>query len=480
MWQISDVLEGCGGSLKGGPTKKSRLPEDRIFQGFSIDTRSIRPQALFIALSGPRFDGHDFVATALEKGGYGAIVAAKAFEEKKSLWQRSRKDALFILVDDPLTALQSLAAWHRQRFRIPVIGISGSNGKTTTKEMIASILETQGPLLKNEGNLNNHIGLPLTLLRLEESHQAAVVEMGISGRGEMARLSEIARPTLGLLTNIGPAHLEGLDSLEGVSAEKTLLFKSVHDSGGTAVINLEDPFLKPWKEAMPKAWSFGLDQVANLSADNIRVQKRETLFRLRRNRGPEKEASLEVSLPVPGQHQVMNALAAAAATSALGVDLGVIAGALSRFRSPAQRGDLFEAEGITLLFDAYNANPASVEAALDLLVLQKTGQGERIALLGDMLELGPKSSSAHREIGRSVARRGIERLIAVGEFSEVVAEGARQGGMGLDQISSFSDLKALRPELKTLVQKGAQLLIKGSRGMRLEQLLPLFGRKEGG
>jgi len=175
----------------------------------------------------------------------------------------------------------------------------------------------------------------------------------------------------------------------------------------------------------------------------------------------------------------MNALAAAAATSALGVDLGVIAGALSRFRSPAQRGDLFEAEGITLLFDAYNANPASVEAALDLLVLQKTGQGERIALLGDMLELGPKSSSAHREIGRSVAQRGIDRLIVVGEFSEVVAEGARQGGMGLDQISSFPDLKALRPELKTLVQKGAQLLIKGSRGMRLEQLLPLFGRKEG-
>ncbi|WDT78842.1 MAG: Mur ligase family protein [Candidatus Manganitrophus sp.] len=238
MWSVEEITIGSGGERRGNASVE--------VTGVSIDTRTLRPGDLFVAVKGPRFDGHDFVAQALEQGASGAIVSRPEFQAREEAWGPLLDRHFLTLVDDPLTALQALATWHRMRFDVPLIGVTGSNGKTTTKEMMAAILSRRGPVLKTEGNLNNHLGLPLSLLRLDAGHRAAVLEIGISLKGEMRRLCEIARPTVGLITNIGPAHLEFLGSIEGVAEEKGSLFEAVR-SDGTAIINLNDPHLAPWE-----------------------------------------------------------------------------------------------------------------------------------------------------------------------------------------------------------------------------------------
>ncbi len=473
LWTIQDLLEGCQGTLEGS------VPQAPACAGFSIDTRSLRTDDLFFALSGPNSDGHHFVPDALEKGCRGAVVSRTAFESQKDEWLRYQGTHFFICVSEPLQALQSLAKWHRQRFKLPLVGITGSNGKTTAKEMTASILSQGGPVLKTEGNFNNHIGLPLTLLRLSEEHQSAVIEMGISHFGEMANLCDIAQPTMGLITNIGPAHLEGLESLKGVAREKGLLFEGLQKTG-TCIINQDDPFLKDWTDRVATQWTYGLNtttEAYDLSADQMLSESETSTFTLHQNRSGE---SAHVRLPTPGRHHISNALGAAGIASALGIPIEQIAEGLSNFQPLSQRTQILKTKGITLIFDAYNANPASVEAALDLLAEHPQNTGRRIALLGDMFQLGESSEKAHYTIGLSVATHGIDELIALGQYAEMLASGARAGGLAEHAISVHPDLNRLQSTLDQKVKSGDTLLIKGSRGMKLERVLPLLGLYETG
>lgn len=473
MWTIHDLLEGCQATLEG------TAPENAACEGFSIDTRSIREHDLFFALIGPNSDGHHFVENALQKGCRGAVVSRTAFAKQRDAWLSKKPKRFFICVDDPLQALQSLAKWHRQRFTLPLIGITGSNGKTTVKEMTASILKKCGPVLKTEGNFNNHIGLPLTLLKLRNVYQSAIIEIGINHKGEMAKLCDIAEPTMGLITNIGPAHLEGLENLEGVAKEKGVLFEKLQNMG-TALINQDDHFLAPWAEQFTKKWTYGISTNIlenDLSADNI-ISREDTIsFTLHQRRSGE---SAQVTLPTPGRHHVSNALGAATIAAALKTPLHMIAEGLSDFQPLSQRTQILKSRGLTLIFDAYNANPASVTAALDLLAEHPQETGKRIALLGDMFELGDHSEEAHYTIGKSVALHGIDKLIALGQYAETLACGARAGGLQEQAISVHHDINSLQSTLKKHVKTGDILLIKGSRGMKLERILPFFGLNETG
>lgn len=467
MWSVEDIAAGCRGERRGNASVE--------VTGVSIDTRTLRPGDLFVAVKGPRFDGHDFVAQALEQRASGAVVSRFEFGVREEAWRSFLGRHFLILVDDPLSALQAFATWHRMRFDLPLIGVTGSNGKTTTKEMTAAILSRRGPVLKTEGNLNNHIGLPLSLLRLQASHRAAVLEMGISLKGEMRRLCEIARPTIGLITNIGPAHLEFLGSLVGVAEEKGFLFDAVR-AGGTAVINLNDPQLAPWEKRLSNRWTFALDAPADVTATGIRPEATGIGFLLTLCRTGE---AGRVHLGTSGRHQVANALGAAAVACALGYRLEEIQEGLAVFRPVALRAEVLEANGKTILLDAYNANPASMKAAIEMLAAFPRREGasssRKIALLGDMFELGAFSESAHREIGEAAARNGIDLLIAVGRWAGAMAEGARHAGMADEAVAAYADLPSLQKEFLSYVRKGDLLLIKGSRGMRMETVLAWLG-----
>ena len=470
MWTVEEILEASQGALQGGRSSEK-------VAGFSIDSRTVRPEELFFALRGPRFDGHDFVAQVLEKGAAGAIVARSEFHRREAEWRPGLNRRFLITVEEPLSALQAMAAWRRRRFSVPVVGVTGSNGKTTTKEMTAAILSRRGPVLKNEGNLNNHIGLPLTLLRLEEGDRAAVLEMGISQKGEMRLLCGIARPTVGLITNIGPAHLEFLGDLEGVAKEKGDLFEAVRENG-TAVINRDDPYLLPWEGRLTRAWSYALDRPADVTADDIRQAPDGARFTLHLNRGGEKGPA---RLATVGRHQLYNALASAAAACALGCRFDEIREGLEMFRPATLRMQILRAGGARVLLDAYNANPASMKAALQALAEIMPPRDEigrpprKVAALGDMLELGRFAESAHFEVGEAAAKNGIDLLIAVGRWASHMAEGARKGGMSPESVLVYETLEAAQKGLPALIREGDCLLIKGSRGMKMESLAPALG-----
>jgi UDP-N-acetylmuramoyl-tripeptide--D-alanyl-D-alanine ligase len=423
----------------------------------SIDSRTVHTGDLFVALRGPRFDGHDFVEAAFRKGAAGAIVSEAAYQLRQAAWTCAFPPNFLTRVEDPLVALQEMAREHRRRFQIPVVAITGSNGKTTTKEMTASILDRGGPVLSTEGNLNNHIGLPLSLLRLAAEHQAAVLEMGISHTGEMRTLCRIAQPTIGLITNIGPAHLEGLLDVEGVAAEKGVLFESVP----TAIINLDDPNLAPWAKRLSSCWTYGLSQTADVRASSTTWGADGMTFDLHRHGVREGE----IFLPTHGRHQVYNALAAATVAYALSRTFEEIRTGLSQFCPPSMRMQVLERGGVRILLDAYNANPASMGAALATLVSMPHTKGRKIALLGDMLELGMASEVAHQQVGVAAARSGVDALVAVGQWADQMAQGARQAGL-LD-VSVYANLESV--VLK--VSPGDGLLVKGSRGMKMERIL---------
>ncbi len=428
----------------------------------SIDSRTIREGDLFVALCGPRFDGHDYVESALQKGAAAAIVSNAAYHLRRDLWAPFL--AALICVEDPLTALQEMARTRRAHFDGPVVGITGSNGKTTTKEMTAAILSCGGPVLSTAGNFNNQIGLSLSISRLSVEHRAAVLEMGISRKGEMRLLCQIATPTVGLITNIGPAHLEFLENVEGVAAEKGVLFESVQ----TAIVNMDDPKLAPWAAppaagagSLRECWTYGLERAADVMASAVVFRTDGMTFDLHRHGIREGN----IFLPTYGRHQVYNALAAATVAYALSRTFEEIRVGLAGFRPPDMRMQVQKIGDVCILLDAYNANPASMRAALSALAALPNLSGRRIALLGDMLELGAVSESAHREVGEAAARSGVDALVAVGQWAEQMARGARQAG--LTDVSTYPDAESV--VLK--VVPGDCLLVKGSRGMKMERVL---------
>ena len=421
---------------------------DVAFHGVGTDSRTIARDALFVAVRGPRFDGHEFVGAARARGAAAAVV------------ERAPEAPIpFILVRDPVRALGALAAAWRRRLRdLVVIGVTGSNGKTTVKEMAAAIFRTLGPVSATRGNLNNEIGVPLTLCDLDAVHRTAVVEMGANHRGEIAALTTLARPAVGVVTQCAPAHLEGFGSIEGVARAKGELFEHL-PGDATAVVNADDPYAGLWRAlARPRRCiSFG----AGADAD-VRV-------RATSGPGPQRVSldtpagSVEVDLALPGAHNVLNAGAAAAAAIAAGAGLDAIREGLAAVRPAKGRLESKRGpRGAEIIDDTYNANPASLRAGLRVL---EAKPAPRWLVLGDMAELGPEAASLHAGAGRHARRHGVERLLAVGELG---VEAARAFG---DGATHFADRAALVDQLREELPEGATVLVKGSRSMAMERVV---------
>jgi murE/murF fusion protein len=430
-----------------------------IFRGVSTDSRTLRKGNLFIPLVGKNYDGHDFITQAVKEGAAGYL-----HEEGKA---RPEVGITAIKVSDCLQALGDLARFWRRRMTAKVIAVTGSAGKTTVKEMTASILTLAGPTLKTEGNFNNLVGLPLTLLRLRDYHRLAVVELGMNQRGEIARLTQIAEPEVGLITNVGPAHLENLQTLDNIREEKGDIFRNLLP-GGIAVINLDDEAVR----TVSRDWTghrvtFSLTGPAELTAADILPRGKEgCTFTIR-----SKTEKAVVHLAAAGRHQVTNALAAAACAWACGIDLPTIAGGLSSFVPLAGRFVITPlAGGIFLVDDSYNANPASLTEALHT-VTGLRGGGRVLAVLGDMRELGDESKNYHVKIGTLAARLGVDCLLLKGEWREALACGARRGGLAAADIHFFEDSRQAVNILKEQLLPRDWVLVKGSRLNRLEDVV---------
>ena len=429
--------------------------------GLSTDSRSVRAREVFCALQGERFDGHDFVEIAINKGATAVIV--KECVSLPSL----NGGAAVIVVSDTLWALGSLARRYRQQFDIPVIAITGSNGKTTTKEMIASILSVEKKVVKNEGNLNNLIGLPLSLLNMMSQHEVGVFELGMNHTGEIGRLTEIADPTIGVITNVGPVHLEYLGSIEAVAEAKGELFSAM-SGDATAIFNIDDQRVTKLAQQFPgETVSFGLSDSAEVRAQNIRVAGVEGMsFEM-----IVRDKAVPIELPMVGEHNVMNALAAAAAATAAGVSGETVAAGLRKCKNIALRHEIVRVDGqLMIINDCYNANPASMEAALATFSrLKKDVRG--IVVLGDMLELGTLAAELHRELGGKAALAGADYVIAIGHHGPDIKAGAVANGMDDDAVVIGSDLEAVSASLLRLLEEPATILVKGSRKMALERIV---------
>ncbi|HHC71407.1 MAG TPA: UDP-N-acetylmuramoyl-tripeptide--D-alanyl-D-alanine ligase [Thiotrichales bacterium] len=437
-----------GGRLEG---------EDLPFRGVSTDSRTLEPGVLFVALRGERFDGHDHVAAAAAAGAVGAVVESAVEVGLPA-----------IRVTDSRLALGLLAAGWRRRFSLPLVGVTGSNGKTTVKEMCAAILQRRGPVLATRGNLNNDIGVPLTLFGLGAEHRAAVIEMGANHPGEIAVLAGMAAPTVGVVTNAGPAHLEGFGSLEGVARAKGELFASLPPEG-VAVINADDSFRPLWEElaADRRVIRFGLEGEAEVAGRWHPVEGGGRL-ELTSPQGAE-----VIRLPLSGRHNALNALAAAAATLATGASLEEVVGGLEGMTPVAGRlRSLRGPEGLEIIDDTYNANPASLRVALEVLAARP---GEHWLALGDMGELGPEAERLHREAGEAARAAGVTRLFAIGSLGRRVVEAFGTGG------EWFDDHRQMAERVAALVGEGETvLLVKGSRAMNMERLVEqLVERGEG-
>jgi UDP-N-acetylmuramoyl-tripeptide--D-alanyl-D-alanine ligase len=429
---------------------------DGSVSGVSTDSRTVCPEDVFVALKGERFDGHDFI-DAVSSHGVRFFVVEKSWISDHEL----PPGCSVIAVSDTLHALGDLAAFHRARFSLPVIGITGSNGKTTTKEMLAAILASSGSGLKTSGNLNNLIGLPRMLLQLSRDHRWAVLEMGMSELGEIDRLAEIAQPDIGVITNALPAHLETLGTVEAVARAKGELFLRLEE-GAHAIFNADDPLIShcPSPPGVERL-SFGIRDGDIRAEDLICRGKEGQSFTLRLP-----TATMPVSLRAFGRHNIYNALAAAAAAFVLNVEPALIKAGLESFSPYDKRFSLEDVGGIALIDDSYNANPGSMKAALQTLRdLREESRG--VAVLGDMLELGEASQRAHEELGK-LAAACIDRLYVMGEMADAVVRGALEGGLAPGSIVKASDHAELLTNLLSFMENGDYILVKGSRGMKME------------
>ncbi|MBI2359875.1 MAG: UDP-N-acetylmuramoyl-tripeptide--D-alanyl-D-alanine ligase [Deltaproteobacteria bacterium] len=458
MWSVEEILSATGGKIvrDGGA---------RSFGEIFTDSKKVTKGAVFLALKGERLDGHAFLKGAVRRGAACLVIHSRQPREAPG-------GATVIQVRDTLRALGDLARYRRMKIAPKVLAITGSNGKTTTKEMVAAILERgslrgrplRGSILKTEGNFNNLVGLPLTLLRLKKRDRVAVVELGTSRPGEIARLSEIAAPDIGLVTSVAPAHLAGLSSLAGVAKEKGALYRGLKPDG-IAVINLDDPWVRRL------GGRFKGEKVTYGRDGDVRAESLEPLgpggaeFTLRVGGGRRR-----VRLRLCGEHNLANSLAAAAMARGLGVGMDAMRLGLESMRAFPMRMAVERWGGVGVINDAYNANPASMKAALKALSHIKA-RGEKIAVLGDMLELGTAARRNHIELGRQAARFGIDRLYLLGAQAGQVKEGAVRGGMSEDRVVVGKSHRQMARMLEKRLRGGDWLLFKGSRGMKMETVL---------
>ncbi|HOS26800.1 MAG TPA: UDP-N-acetylmuramoyl-tripeptide--D-alanyl-D-alanine ligase [Deltaproteobacteria bacterium] len=426
-----------------------------LFTGVSTDSRTVGEGDLFVALAGERFDGHAFVSEAFSKGAAGAMVMRDDI----------RGGGTVISVDDTLAALGDLAGHVRSRYRPVVVGITGSAGKTTTKELCASILSLEGPCLKTEKNYNNLIGVPLSVLSLTDEHKFAVIEMGTNRFGEIGRLASIVRPRVAILTNINPVHLSGLRNISGVVREKQAIFSNTV-TNGIAVI---DPFQDHMNEVVIPGHltriTYSCTGKADVTLKKVLVQDLAGTDILMDVSG----AEIRTRVPLPGMHNVSNALAAAACALGLNSGPDVIARGIMDARFPGMRSEVVIAGPLCIINDSYNANPASMKAALEMLV--SSPRPYRVAVLGDMLELGGESAHWHEELGKWTARARIDRLIATGEMSRVISDAALRHGMNPASVHIARNLEEIIMCLMDVADRDAAVLVKASRALHLDEVV---------
>jgi len=452
--KVGEVYRAMGGRLQQGD---ENLTVTRV----STDTRQVLPGDLFFALRGDNFDAHNFVDQAVA-GGAGALVVSRDVQVPAQV--------PVIKVNDTLLGLQALAAYHRRQYNIPVVGITGSSGKTTTKDMIASVLASSWPVLKTKGNFNNEIGLPLTLLDLAEQHRAAVVEMAMRGPGEIHALCQIARPTCAVITNIGTAHLERLGSVANIAQAKGELLEHIPAEGFALLPGDSQLAREQARRCHGQVLFFGLEPGLDIYAQEVRREGAGNRFTVVMG-----DIRQEVYLPLPGQHNIQNALAAFGVGILLGVQPEQAAAGLAQVTLSAMRMDIKEATinggAVTIINDVYNANPDSTCAALQSLAEIAGGRRRAVAVLGDMLELGSGAVDGHRRVGSAAVRHQVAQLITVGQLSRETAQGVQlAGGVPGGLVSCLSNAEALEV-LKGVLQPGDVLLVKGSRGMQMEEII---------
>jgi UDP-N-acetylmuramoyl-tripeptide--D-alanyl-D-alanine ligase len=422
--------------------------QDIDFCGISRDTRSLQPGNLYMAIQGEQFDGHQFIADAAKKGAVAALVSHVVDHPIPQL-----------IVPDTILALGTISKWWRDQFSLPLIGVTGSNGKTTLKNMISTILRTAchnaDEVLATEGNLNNNIGLPLNLARLNQQHRYAVLEMGMNHFGEIEYLTKLARPSVAVINNAAEAHLEGLGDVSGVAKAKGEIFLGLTENG-TAILNRDDAHFNYWLQLISKHTylSFGLEHPADITANYTSGQP----ITIKTPKG-----EITVALPLLGKHNVMNALAATAATLAVGVDLFAIKAGLENVKpAPGRMHQYVLANHAKVIDDTYNANPFSLQAAINTLA---TFAGTKILVLGDMKELGPDAKQFHFDAGQKIKTAGIQYLFTFGNLSAATTEGFGQNAL------HFSERDKLIATLLPLLKHDVTVLVKGSRSMQMEKII---------
>ncbi len=430
----------------------------RDISGISTDTRHLKHGDLFIALKGKNFNGHDFVQAAITKGA-SCVIIQKA--ETAKVRAVNSFDAAVLQVGDTLEAFGDIARYHRNKFDIPFIGITGSNGKTTAKEMLFKVLSSAFRVLKNEGTENNLIGLPQTLLRLDNAYDIGVLELGTNQFGEIERLSRVLMPRIGVITNIGPSHLEFLKSEKGVLREKAELFKSL-GRDGIALVNSDDPNILGIKQLKCRTLTFGINNKCDFRAAEIVQEEDGLLFTV--------NEEYDFKMRVLGRHNVYNALIAVSVAFTCDMKYDEIYKALYDFQPVAGRLSLKRAGGLYIIDDTYNSNPQSAAAAIGFLKDYRA-RARKIFVCADMLELGSHADSFHADVGRAAARAGIDCLVSVGNFSEVIRQAALESGMRKDCVYSCPDKTAALKFLKTNLKYGDTVLFKGSRRMALEGIM---------
>jgi UDP-N-acetylmuramoyl-tripeptide--D-alanyl-D-alanine ligase len=432
-------------------------------QGYSIDSRTVQPGELFFAVKGERLDGHDFVEQALSRGAIAAVV------EKERLAHYSNPDGL-LAVDDTLAALQTLATAARKMWGKTAIGVTGSMGKTTTKEAMAHLLAIKYRVHRTKGNFNNHFGLPLGLLTLEPEYDVAVVEMGMSHPGEISALARIALPNQAVVTNVAPVHLESFDSIAGIARAKYELIESL-PHGGTAVLNADDGYVSQFgRDFKGKVILFGSKSTADVRAENVEVLGPEgTRFDL-----VSREVRQLVQSPLLGRHNVYNVLAAATVALEHGITPSEIAGALPSLQPADKRGQVVQLGNITVLYDCYNSSPKALMAAVDTLAAMPARR--RIVAAGEMLELGPTGEQLHRECGRYMARSKLDFLLGVRGLAKRMVEAAREAGMKAEFVATPGEAGEW---LARETREGDVVLLKASRGVKLEKALETWRQRSG-
>lgn len=466
-WCLADLVKATGGTLLQGEDGQS-------LQGISTDSRTIRPGELFIALRGERVDGHTFIAAAMRRGATALLIADSTLLPTPLLTSAGVAAAV-IRVADTERALQDLALAHRHRFTGVMVAITGSHGKTTVKELTAAVVQTHLSTFKAPGNLNNHVGVPLTLLQMDPSQQVAVFEMGMNHRGEIRRLCEIALPHIGVITNIGLSHVGYLGSIEHIQQAKGELIEAL-DAASTAIVNADDPrALALGQRAPGRVLTFG----QGAQADVRGVVRQDLGFAGVACTLYLDNTAWDVTLPLLGTHNLMNALAAAAVGVALGIPAERIVHGVQTYhgmygRMVARHG----ADGIQLIDDTYNASPHSMQAALQFLAHLPV-EGKRIAVLADMLELGEAAPQLHKDVGTLVAQSGIHHLVVLGPLAQHIAAGAREAGMGSASIHTATSHAEVLTCLTPLLAPHDVVLLKGSRGMAMERVVEALAVDEG-